>query len=75
VWQRRRGAETGAFVRYVPRARIVVASSLEAGVFCASERIGKLKRQLVAPHGWGNPAGRVYTPASLYSPWREMDVC
>jgi hypothetical protein len=32
-------------------------------------------RQLVAPHGWGDPAGRVNTcrPA-LYSSWREPGV-
>ena len=28
--------------------------------------------QLVAPHGWGNPAGRVDN--ALYSPWRELGV-
>ena len=35
--------------------------------------------QLVVPHGWGNPAGCVDTPASrppaLYSRWRESRAC
>ena len=32
-------------------------------------------RQLVAPHGWGNPAGRVGTrPPALYSPCRKPGV-
>ena len=31
--------------------------------------------QLVAPHRWSNPAGRVDTcPPALYSPWREPGV-
>ena len=31
--------------------------------------------QLVPPHAWGNPAGRVWTrPPTLYSPWRELSV-
>ena len=31
-----------------------------------------LRVQLVAPHGWGNPAGRVGTVLVL--PWRELGV-
>ena len=29
---------------------------------------GAALRQLMAPHGWGNPAGRVDTPASPVLP-------
>ena len=40
---------------------------------------GAALRQLVVPHGWGNPAGRmmpgVWTlPPALYSPWKELGV-
>ena len=30
--------------------------------------------QLVAPHMWGNPAGRVARPPALNCPWRELGV-
>ena len=37
---------------------------------------GAALRQLVAPHGWGYPAGRVDTPGSPVLPWsQEPGVC
>ena len=49
-------------------AHLASSAAVAARVSCFSSQWSAASRQLVAPHGWGNPAGCVDTPASPVLP-------